>query len=138
MFIAHHPGAVLVLEHRRFIARLHAAVATGRTARSGPGIFRRFRSIGAERQCRRSAFGGERKFFVSTGRRQFYSVTRIDERRHGHGDFVPGGGGPGPDADERVNPDLVIQTASAAGLTLFAREAAGPFQFLLIFGKTAS
>ena len=53
-------------------------------------------------------------------------------------DFVPGGGGPGPDAVERVNPDAVVQTAAAAGLKLIARQAAGPFQFLLIFGKAAS
>jgi ubiquinone/menaquinone biosynthesis C-methylase UbiE len=50
-------------------------------------------------------------------------------------DFLPGGGGPGPDADERVVPEAVIETAQAAGLTLVGREPVPPFQFLLIFGK---
>jgi ubiquinone/menaquinone biosynthesis C-methylase UbiE len=50
-------------------------------------------------------------------------------------DFEPGGGGPGPDPEERVNPETVIQTAAAAGLRLLKREAVPPFQFLLVFGK---
>ncbi len=53
-------------------------------------------------------------------------------------DFLPGGGGPGPAADERVSPDAVIRSAEAAGLTLQLREVVPPFQFLLVFGKTAS
>lgn len=50
-------------------------------------------------------------------------------------DFEPGGGGPGPDPEERVNPDTIIQAAGAAGLRLLKREAIPPFQFLLVFGK---
>jgi predicted methyltransferase len=50
-------------------------------------------------------------------------------------DFTAGGGGPGPAADERIDPKAVIQTAEAAGLTLQSREAVPPFQFLLVFGK---
>ncbi len=53
-------------------------------------------------------------------------------------DFEPGGGGPGPDPDERVNPDTVVRAAGAAGLTLLKREAVPPFQFLLVFGKTTT
>ena len=53
-------------------------------------------------------------------------------------DFTPGGGGPGPDPDERVDPDAVIKAATAAGLVLNKREALPPFQFLLVFGTTAS
>jgi predicted methyltransferase len=51
-------------------------------------------------------------------------------------DFNPGDGGPGPERDQRVNPEAVIKTAAAAGLTLIAREPqVNRFQFLLVFGK---
>jgi ubiquinone/menaquinone biosynthesis C-methylase UbiE len=52
-------------------------------------------------------------------------------------DFNPSGGGPGPDPEDRVDPQAIIDTANAAGLRLIAREPANPFQFLLIFGKAA-
>jgi predicted methyltransferase len=50
-------------------------------------------------------------------------------------DFNPGGGGPGPEPDERVDPDGIVTVAAAAGLRLIAREQANRFQFLLVFGK---
>ena len=50
-------------------------------------------------------------------------------------DFVPGGGGPGPEPDQRVNPDAVITAAAAAGLQLIRREDVPPFLFLLVFGR---
>jgi predicted methyltransferase len=50
-------------------------------------------------------------------------------------DFLPGDGGPGPAADERIDPEAVIRTAEQAGLVLRAREPVPPFQFLLVFGK---
>ena len=50
VFIANHPGAVLVLEHRRVLARLHTAVTSRRTARSRPGVLRRLGSVGGEPQ----------------------------------------------------------------------------------------
>ena len=50
-------------------------------------------------------------------------------------DFLPGGGGPGPAAEDRVNPDAVIQAAEDAGLRLQKREEVPPFQFILVFGK---
>jgi ubiquinone/menaquinone biosynthesis C-methylase UbiE len=50
-------------------------------------------------------------------------------------DFTAGGGGPGPDADERVDPDAAIEAARTAGLVLIKRDLVPPFQFLLIFGK---
>jgi predicted methyltransferase len=53
-------------------------------------------------------------------------------------DFEPGGGGPGPDPDERINPDSVVRAAAAAGLKLVKREAVPPFQFLLVFGKATT
>ena len=52
-------------------------------------------------------------------------------------DFTPGGGGPGPNREERVDPDTVVRDASAAGLRLIKREAIPPFLFLLVFGKGA-
>jgi predicted methyltransferase len=52
-------------------------------------------------------------------------------------DFLPGAGGPGPAADERIDPDAVIRTLETAGLKLQAREPVPPFQFLLVFGKVA-
>jgi SAM-dependent methyltransferase len=53
-------------------------------------------------------------------------------------DFKPGGGGPGPAPDERVDPQAVINAATAAGLRLVAREDVPPFQFLLVFGRSTS
>ena len=50
-------------------------------------------------------------------------------------DFNPGGGGPGPAPDERVDPQAVINAAAAAGLQLIKREAVPPFQFLLVFSR---
>jgi ubiquinone/menaquinone biosynthesis C-methylase UbiE len=50
-------------------------------------------------------------------------------------DFKPGGGGPGPAPDERVAPERVIATATAAGLHLIARDEVPPFMYLLIFGR---
>ena len=50
-------------------------------------------------------------------------------------DWTPGAGGPGPPADQRVNPAAVIRAASAAGLQLILREDFPPFVFLLVFGR---
>ena len=50
-------------------------------------------------------------------------------------DFLPGGGGPGPAADQRVDPQRVIKAAEAAGLQLIQREEVPPFLFLLVFGR---
>ena len=49
-------------------------------------------------------------------------------------DFKPGGGGPGPAPDQRVDPQSVIKAAKAAGLELMFREEIPPFLFLLVFG----
>lgn len=49
-------------------------------------------------------------------------------------DFKPGGGGPGPSPDQRVDPQSVIKAANAAGLQLISREEIPPFLFLLVFG----
>jgi len=50
-------------------------------------------------------------------------------------DFLPGGGGPGPDPDQRVDPKAIIRACEAAGLQFIKREEVPPFEFLLIFGK---
>lgn len=50
-------------------------------------------------------------------------------------DFLPGGGGPGPAAEDRVKPETIIASVEAAGLKLQARESVPPFQYLLVFGK---
>lgn len=49
-------------------------------------------------------------------------------------DFLPGGGGPGPAPDQRVDAKAVIKDAEAAGLRLIAQETVPPFEFLLVFG----
>jgi SAM-dependent methyltransferase len=49
--------------------------------------------------------------------------------------FTPGGGGPGPPPNERIDPEAVIAAASSAGLRLVGRERVPPFQFLLVFGR---
>jgi ubiquinone/menaquinone biosynthesis C-methylase UbiE len=50
-------------------------------------------------------------------------------------DFTPGGGGPGPDANERVAPESIVTAAEAANLRLVERHPVPPFEFLLVFGK---
>jgi ubiquinone/menaquinone biosynthesis C-methylase UbiE len=52
-------------------------------------------------------------------------------------EFLPGDGGPGPAAEDRVTPESVIETVHAAGLHLTVRETVPPFQYLLVFGKSA-
>ena len=49
-------------------------------------------------------------------------------------DFKPGGGGPGPAPDQRVDPQSVIKAAKAAGLELISKEEIPPFLFLLVLG----
>ena len=53
-------------------------------------------------------------------------------------DYTAGGGGPGPSADQRVDPEAVIAAARAAGLELIKREDFPPFVFLLVFGRAPS
>ena len=48
--------------------------------------------------------------------------------------YNPGGGGPGPERDERVDPETVINDAAKAGLVLTHREPVPPFVYLLVFG----
>jgi ubiquinone/menaquinone biosynthesis C-methylase UbiE len=50
-------------------------------------------------------------------------------------DFKVNGGGPGPDADERVSPDVVVADAARAGLRLVANETFLLYQYFLIFAK---
>lgn len=50
-------------------------------------------------------------------------------------DFLPGGGGPGPDAEDRIDPETVIRTAESAGFRLQKRETVPPFQYLLVLGR---
>ncbi len=50
-------------------------------------------------------------------------------------DFTAGGGGPGPDANERVAPEIIIAAAEAANLRLVAQHPVPPFEFLLVFGR---
>ena len=50
-------------------------------------------------------------------------------------DWTPGGGGPGPAAEHRVDPDAAIRAARAAGLELISREDIPPFVRLLVFGR---
>ena len=50
-------------------------------------------------------------------------------------DFKLDGTGPGPRAEERVSPDVVVKDAAEAGLRLIRQEPFLPFQYFLIFGK---
>jgi predicted methyltransferase len=50
-------------------------------------------------------------------------------------DYKKDGGGPGPPAEERVDPETVVRDAESVGLRLIRRETFLPFQFLLIFGR---
>ncbi len=53
-------------------------------------------------------------------------------------DFLAGGGGPGPAAEDRVSAESVIASAQAAGFRLQSRETIPPFQFLLVFTAVSS
>jgi predicted methyltransferase len=53
-------------------------------------------------------------------------------------DWTPGNGGPGPVAANRVDPNVVISAANAAGLQLIKREDFPPFVFLLVFGRASA
>jgi ubiquinone/menaquinone biosynthesis C-methylase UbiE len=50
-------------------------------------------------------------------------------------DFTRGDGGPGPSAEERVDPAVILGDAQRAGLRFLKQESFLPFQYLLIFGK---
>ena len=53
-------------------------------------------------------------------------------------DFLPGDGGPGPEAADRVSPDTVIAAIERAGLTLQSRDTVPPFQYVLVFGRASA
>ena len=50
-------------------------------------------------------------------------------------DFRLDGTGPGPAPEERVSPDVVVNDAKKAGLTLIRQEPFLQYQYFLIFGK---
>ena len=50
-------------------------------------------------------------------------------------DFKLDGTGPGPSAEERVSPDVVVKDAEKAGLRLIRQEPFLQYQYFLIFGK---
>ena len=50
-------------------------------------------------------------------------------------DFSPGAGGPGPEPEQRVDPETVIKGATAAGLRVISREAVPPFMFMVVLGR---
>jgi len=52
-------------------------------------------------------------------------------------DWTPGGGGPGPAADQRVDAGVIVRAAKAAGLQLLSREDYPPFIYLLLFGRAS-
>lgn len=47
-----------------------------------------------------------------------------------------GGGGPGPPAEERVDPKIIIARAEDAGLRLLRHETFLPYQYLLVFDRS--
>jgi ubiquinone/menaquinone biosynthesis C-methylase UbiE len=47
-----------------------------------------------------------------------------------------GAGGPGPELAERIDPDVVIRDATAAGLKLRTRAGFLRYQYLLVFGRS--
>jgi hypothetical protein len=48
------------------------------------------------------------------------------------------GGGPGPAMEERVDPEVIIRDAKAAGLVLRSRENFLKYQYMLVFEKPRS
>jgi ubiquinone/menaquinone biosynthesis C-methylase UbiE len=57
------------------------------------------------------------------------------EGRIGIVEFSPGAGGPGPEPDQRIDPEAVIKGATAAGLRVISRETVPPFMFMVVLGK---
>jgi ubiquinone/menaquinone biosynthesis C-methylase UbiE len=53
-------------------------------------------------------------------------------------DYSPGAGGPGPEADQRVDEETVVRGATAAGLQVISREAVPPFMFMVVLGRPAA
>jgi predicted methyltransferase len=49
-------------------------------------------------------------------------------------DFRKDGLGPGPPLEDRVDPEVVINDARAAGFRLISKDTPLPFQYLLVFG----
>lgn len=50
-------------------------------------------------------------------------------------DYHQGEGGPGPAPGERVAPEVIVETARAAGLRVLGQERFLPFQFFLVLGR---
>ena len=50
-------------------------------------------------------------------------------------EYSPGAGGPGPEPEQRVDPETVIKGAKAAGLKVISRETVPPFMFMVVLGK---
>lgn len=46
-----------------------------------------------------------------------------------------GAGGPGPDLDERIDPEVIVRDAAAAGLELRSHETFLRYQYLLVLGR---
>jgi len=65
------------------------------------------------------------------------SIARAlkDAGRMGVVQFKKDGLGPGPALEDRVDPDVIVRDAEAAGLKLIRRETFLPYQFLLIFAR---
>jgi ubiquinone/menaquinone biosynthesis C-methylase UbiE len=51
-------------------------------------------------------------------------------------EFTKTGGGPGPEMNERVDPERVIREANEAGLRLIAQPDTLRYQYMLVFAKT--
>jgi predicted methyltransferase len=50
-------------------------------------------------------------------------------------EYTAGAGGPGPDPDQRVSPDTVINGARAANLQVISQDSIPPFMYMIILGK---
>jgi ubiquinone/menaquinone biosynthesis C-methylase UbiE len=66
---------------------------------------------------------------------QNVSRTLKPRGRIGIIDYRPGEGGPGPRAEDRVSPNVVVARAGAAGLKLVEQHTFLPYQYFLIFGR---
>jgi ubiquinone/menaquinone biosynthesis C-methylase UbiE len=52
-------------------------------------------------------------------------------------EYIAGAGGPGPDSDQRLNPDTVIKGATAASLQVISQQTIPPFLYMIIIGKSS-
>ena len=110
--------------HREGLRNVHTVLGTAEDARLPQGQLDVVLVVDAYH---------EMQFKVTLLRNLAQSLKR--NGRLGIVDYKVGGYGPGPEPDERIAPEKVIEDAESAGLRLLRYETFLPYQYLLVFGR---